>query len=105
MVVLAEGAAGKPQLVAGAEEAAITLPRTEGDGKVRINGARVVGSTPGRPFVFKVPVTGVVKPFFTATGLPAGLKMDTATGIISGTLERAGATVMRADRRGGIAGR
>ncbi|HUO08231.1 MAG TPA: NPCBM/NEW2 domain-containing protein [Phycisphaerae bacterium] len=93
MLVLAEGAAGKPQIVASPAEAPITLPRTDADGKVRINGARVIGSTPGRPFVFKVPVTGPGIEAITATGLPDGLQIDPHTGVISGTLRKPGVTV------------
>ncbi len=93
MLVLAEGATGKPQMVAGVEEAPVVLPRTDADGKLRINGARVIGSTPGRPFVFKVPVTGgKADVAFAADNLPAGLTIDEKTGIISGILHDAGAT-------------
>ncbi|MGN6370262.1 MAG: putative Ig domain-containing protein, partial [Phycisphaerae bacterium] len=91
---LAEGVTGKPQMVAGPEEAPVVLPRTDGDGKLHINGARVVGGTPGRPFVFKVPVTGGNALSFKADGLPDGLTLDGEKGIISGSLKNAGVSVV-----------
>jgi alpha-galactosidase len=60
--------------------------------KPSINGPRVVGTTPGRPFVFLVPTTGEGPLKFTAKNLPAGLALDENTGIISGSLKAAGTT-------------
>jgi alpha-galactosidase len=50
----------------------------------RINGARVFGVRPGRPFMFTVPATGNRPMTFAAEGLPDGLKIDPATGFITG---------------------
>lgn len=51
----------------------------------RINGPRVVGCSPGKPFLFRVPTSGR-RPFeFTAEGLPAGIAIDPETGVLSGT--------------------
>jgi alpha-galactosidase len=50
----------------------------------RINGARVFGVRPGRPFMFTVPATGNRPMTFAAEGLPEGLKIDPATGFITG---------------------
>ncbi|HUT56085.1 MAG TPA: putative Ig domain-containing protein [bacterium] len=55
-----------------------------------IHGARIVGSTPGRPFLFLVPATGEGPLTFSAEGLPAGLTLDAKTGIISGSLQSDG---------------
>ena len=52
--------------------------------KPRINGASVVGANPGHPFLFRVPVTGKKPVTITVEGLPAGLKFDAATNVISG---------------------
>ncbi|HWA83806.1 MAG TPA: NPCBM/NEW2 domain-containing protein [Fimbriimonadaceae bacterium] len=70
---------------------------------VTINGPRVIGTTPGRPFLFKIPFTdrshqtgegtGFHAPTFHLVGgtkLPPGLRMDWAGGIISGTVPKAG---------------
>jgi len=56
----------------------------------RINGARVFGARPGNPFLFYVPVTGERPMNVTAKGLPQGLHLDPATGIITGTTPAAG---------------
>ncbi|HEY9174892.1 MAG TPA: NPCBM/NEW2 domain-containing protein [Verrucomicrobiae bacterium] len=58
--------------------------------KPRINGARVVGCRPGRPFLFTIPATGDRPMTFSAKGLPAGLHLDAATGIITGAVPARG---------------
>jgi len=58
-----------------------------------IHGPRVVGATPGRPFLFLVPATGEGPLTYSATNLPAGLSLDPKTGIISGRLKYAGTRV------------
>ena len=50
----------------------------------RINGPRVFGARPGRPFVYRIPCTGRRPMTFTVDELPAGLSIDGATGIITG---------------------
>jgi alpha-galactosidase len=60
--------------------------------KPEIHGARVTGATPGRPFLFRVPATGQPPLRFEAAGLPAGLTIDSVTGIISGSLRERGET-------------
>jgi alpha-galactosidase len=52
----------------------------------------ITGATPGRPFLFKIPATGTLPITYSASGLPAGVTLDTATGIISGSLKSAGRT-------------
>ena len=48
-----------------------------------INGARVLGVRPGSEVLFQVPVSGERPMQFSASGLPAGVKMD-SRGLISG---------------------
>ncbi|MBZ5497410.1 MAG: putative Ig domain-containing protein [Acidobacteriia bacterium] len=50
----------------------------------KINGAGIVGARPGRPFLHAVAATGKRPLTYGAKGLPAGLTLDPATGIISG---------------------
>lgn len=52
--------------------------------KPQINGPKVYGCRPGRPFLYRIPCTGERPITFAAEGLPEGLKLDPATGIITG---------------------
>lgn len=58
--------------------------------KPKINSASVFGVRPGSPFQFRIPATGIRPMTFAATGLPAGLKLDPKTGLITGKLVRPG---------------
>jgi alpha-galactosidase len=55
-----------------------------------IHGARIVGTTPGNPFIFAVPATGTAPISFSAEKLPKGLSIDKKTGIITGRINTAG---------------
>lgn len=57
----------------------------------RINGARVFGVRPGRPFIFHIAATGERPIAFAAQNLPAGLTLDAATGNITGRISEKGA--------------
>jgi alpha-galactosidase len=50
----------------------------------RINYPRIYGARPGHPFLFTVPVSGDRPMTVAATGLPAGLAMDSLSGVITG---------------------
>ncbi len=54
------------------------------------HGPRIFGSTPGRPFIQLLPVTGDAPMHFSASGLPKGLALDEAKGILQGTIEEQG---------------
>jgi alpha-galactosidase len=69
-------------------EAAILTPKPAP--VPRINGARVFGVRPGKPFLFTVAVTGNRPMLYSAAGLPSGLKLDTQTGRITGVIEQPG---------------
>ena len=56
----------------------------------RLTGASVFGARPGAPFRFRVTATGERPLRFTAQGLPKGLTLDAATGVISGSVAAAG---------------
>ena len=56
----------------------------------RINGPRVYGCRPGHPFLYLVPVTGERPVTLQAQGLPQGLHLDAAKGIIRGRVKERG---------------
>jgi alpha-galactosidase len=56
----------------------------------RINGPELSGVRPGAPFLYRIPATGERPLSFSATGLPPSLHLDGQTGIITGTLAKAG---------------
>ena len=56
----------------------------------RITGARVFGARPDARFLFNVTATGDRPMTFAAAGLPKGLRIDPATGRISGRVAKAG---------------
>ena len=51
-----------------------------------INGAKVFGIRPGSPFLYKIAATGAKPLHYAVKNLPAGLSVDSATGIITGSL-------------------
>ena len=58
--------------------------------KPKINGAKVYGQRPGKPFLFTIAATGERPLTFKAINLPAGLRIDGKTGIITGSLSEEG---------------
>ncbi|GAA5482971.1 NPCBM/NEW2 domain-containing protein [Haloferula sargassicola] len=50
----------------------------------RINGATVFGVRPGKPFLYRIPAQGTRPMQFRVEGLPDTLRLDTATGILTG---------------------
>ena len=61
----------------------------------QINSPRITGATPGRPFQFLIPASGNGPLTLAAKNLPAGLTLDSKTGLITGSLKQAGRTVVR----------
>jgi alpha-galactosidase len=56
----------------------------------RVNGPGVFGVRPGSPFLYSIPATGTRPMTFAVEGLPRGLRLDAATGQITGRLTQAG---------------
>jgi alpha-galactosidase len=73
----------------------------------RLNGAMIFGVRPGSPFLFSIAATGERPMKFAAAGLPRGLKLDPATGQITGALRERGtyAVTLKAANRHGTAKR
>ena len=60
----------------------ILTPKTSA--KPKINGARVYGQRPNKPFLYTIAATGKRPMAFDAVYLPKGLSLDRKTGIITG---------------------
>ena len=103
VVAMKEGA---PAMVASPREKPVILTPKPAPAP-RINGARVVGARPGHPFLFTIPATGDRPMTFAADGLPPGLTLDPATGLITGLVAQAGThrVTLRATNAAGAASR
>ena len=87
-LTLAENAAVKPRSISYREEAPPDIWRGPDAPEPQIHGPRVTGATPGRPFLFRIPATGTPPLTFSTKKLPAGLTLDSQTGIITGSLQK-----------------
>ncbi len=87
-----ETASGKPVAMAGEPMAPVApyILTPVAPATPRINGANVFGVRPGSPFLFTIPATGDRPMKFSASKLPAGLKLDPQTGRITGALKNKG---------------
>lgn len=79
----------KPQIVAAPQEPAVILTPKPGPAP-RINGPTVYGCRPGNPFLYRIPTQGERPMSFSVSGLPRGLKLDSATGILTGSIAERG---------------
>jgi alpha-galactosidase len=91
-IYLAPDAASRPGAYTAPAEAVPAIAAAQSQDRPAIHGPRVTGATPGRPFLWRIPATGKPPLRFAARGLPAGLKLDPKTGIVSGALRSAGQT-------------
>ena len=96
----------KPRTVnAPREKAVILTPKPPS--APRINGPKVYGCRPGNPFIYRIPTTGERPMQFAADGLPASLRLDAESGIVTGTAPARGEHVLtfHAKNRHGSASR
>ena len=91
--VIMKPGARQPRVLARPAEppAAIASSRSAAP---QLNSPRITGATPGHPFLFRIPASGEGPLTFSATNLPAGVSLDPATGIITGSLAAEGRTVV-----------
>ncbi len=99
MIFMKAGAKSRPRAVAVREEPVPPIARGT-PAKPALHGPRVLGASPGRPFLYKIPATGLAPLRFSARNLPAGLALDAATGTLSGALREAGTTTVQLEVSG-----
>jgi alpha-galactosidase len=92
---------GRPDTMAPPPEPAVILTPTPGP-KPKINGPDIYGCRPGHPFLYKIPATGDQPMTFAANGLPGGLRLDSATGIITGFVPVRGEYPMHVQARNAV---
>ena len=68
--------------------------------KTSLNGAKVIGTTPGKEFVFRVAATGKAPLKVTMGKLPEGLYFDAKRRVISGRVAKAGTYKVRVNASG-----
>jgi len=77
--------------IAGLQAAGDPVSLTPAPGPApRINGPSIFGVRPGSPFLYSIPATGLRPMTFSAAKLPEGLKLDPASGQITGRLTASG---------------
>ena len=76
------------QPTAAAEEAVLLTPPAPPE--PRIGGPKVYGVRPCSPFLYRIPATGTRPMVFAAECLPVDLVLDSASGIITGRVAKAG---------------
>jgi alpha-galactosidase len=93
--------AEKSSLATQSEENVILTPKA--GPAPRINGPKVYGARPGNPFLYRIPAQGERPMQFSVSNLPKGLKLDSSTGIITGTTPQRGEykTILHAQNKQG----
>ncbi len=77
----------RPSRLETTEEKPILTPKPGPHPK--INGPKVFGVRPGRPFIYRIPTTGDRPMAYKVSNLPKSLELDPQTGIISGNAPQA----------------
>lgn len=90
MILLVPGARELPEAAVPPPLPAPKIHHNAPSAVPAIHGPRIVGATPGHPFLFLIPATGHGPLTYAARGLPAGLALNRRTGIITGALKSAG---------------
>lgn len=83
-ITLKSGAAGSVHTVR-ADEQPMPIASIRDD-RPHINYPRITGASPSKPFLFRIPASGVAPLRFEATGLPHGIALDAERGILTGAL-------------------
>ncbi|WP_050982095.1 putative Ig domain-containing protein [Mucilaginibacter paludis] len=55
-----------------------------------VNGPQIIGAHPGSPIIYKIPASGLKPMIYAVDNIPAGLSFDPRSGILTGTIYKAG---------------
>lgn len=94
MLLLKPGATERPVAFVLPPQPPPVVAAPTDDPKPAIHGPRVVGTTPGNPFLHLIPATGEKPLRYGASGLPDGITLDPTSGILSGSATTAGTSVV-----------
>jgi alpha-galactosidase len=89
LIYLLPGATEKPNTINVIDESTPEIYIGQYPG-ISINGASVIGTTPNKPFIFLISLSGKVPIKLTVENLPDGLSFNLETGIISGSVQKEG---------------
>jgi alpha-galactosidase len=106
LITMATGAQDRPIVVRRPVEAMPPIASSRSVAPM-LNYPRITGASAGKPFMFMVPASGEEPLTFAAKGLPAGLSLDSRTGLITGTLKtvgRSAVTITVSNPRGKTSG-
>ena len=95
-IIMAGAGAAKPETIV-TPPVPVVPPRMTYpafDPRPEIHGPQVLGTTPGRPFLYMIPATGAGTITFSAHNLPKGLALNKRTGIVTGSLAKPGTTMV-----------
>ena len=93
-------ASGKPVAMTVPAEAPYIWTPKPGP-KPRLTGAKIYGARPGHEFIYRLTATGEGPMKFAAAGLPKGLNLDPATGVIRGTVKDRGTYTVKVSAKNG----
>ncbi|MGB8844185.1 MAG: putative Ig domain-containing protein [Terracidiphilus sp.] len=74
----------------GSRATALQILTPPSSSKPRVNGPTIFGIRPGSPFIYSIPATGDRPMTFSVDNLPAGLEVNSSTGLITGKMAAAG---------------
>jgi alpha-galactosidase len=93
LITMAPGAQERPEIITPPAGAVPPIASSRSSVPL-LNYPRITGATPGKPFMFMIPASGDEPLTFAAENLPAGLTLDSKTGLITGALKTAGRTTV-----------
>jgi alpha-galactosidase len=91
--IITKSGGQQPRVMEPEREAPPTIASSHSSAP-QLNSPRITGATPGRPFLFRIPASGDGPLKFAVKNLPAGLTLNADTGVITGSLQKAGQSIV-----------